>query len=77
MFFKYVLQIEIKVWADHADMISTQYTGTAALKTDITRTGRRSVVGMANDGINSMRRYIQTFQDEQRQVYSYLTETES
>ena len=25
------------VWADHADMISIQYTGTGALKTDFTR----------------------------------------
>merc|ERR1719427_2274759 len=26
------------VWADHADMVSIQYTGTGALKTDFTRT---------------------------------------
>ena len=25
------------VWADHADMVSIQYTGTGALKTDFTR----------------------------------------
>ena len=25
------------VWADHADMISIQYSGTGALKTDFTR----------------------------------------
>ena len=29
------------VWADHADMISIQYTGTGALKTDFTRLGKR------------------------------------
>lgn len=28
-----------ELWADHADMISLQYSGTPALKTDFTRTG--------------------------------------
>ena len=28
------------VWADHADLISFQYSGTGALKTDFTRTGK-------------------------------------
>ena len=28
------------VWADHADMISIQYSGTGALKTDFTRYGK-------------------------------------
>jgi hypothetical protein len=68
-------------WADNADVISQQYTGTGALKTDFTRyivttrhliqcrTGKRSVKGMASDGINSFRRYIQsTFQDDDRQA---------
>lgn len=27
------------VWADHADLLSKQYAGTGALKTDFTRTG--------------------------------------
>lgn len=29
-----------ELWADHADTISIQYSGTPALKTDFTRTGR-------------------------------------
>lgn len=29
-------------WADNADIISTQYSGTGALKTDFTRTGKRT-----------------------------------
>ena len=33
------------VWADHADMISIQYTGTGALKTDFTRLGKRGLGG--------------------------------
>lgn len=44
-------------WADNADVISEQYTGTGALKNDFTRTGKRSVKGIATDGLNSMRRF--------------------
>lgn len=45
------------VWADNADVISTQYSGTGALKTDYTRTGKRTKWGLLADGINSMTRY--------------------
>ncbi|CAH0550351.1 unnamed protein product [Brassicogethes aeneus] len=45
------------VWADNADVISTQYSGTGALKTDFTRTGKRTKFGLIQDGINSMTRY--------------------
>ena len=31
------------IWADNADVMSIRYTGTGALKTDFTRTGKRSV----------------------------------
>eukprot|EP01117_Protostelium_nocturnum_P005116 TRINITY_DN1858_c0_g1_i1.p1 TRINITY_DN1858_c0_g1~~TRINITY_DN1858_c0_g1_i1.p1 ORF type:complete len:1305 (-),score=506.54 TRINITY_DN1858_c0_g1_i1:1043-4957(-) len=58
------------VWADNADTMSEQYTGAAALKTDFTRTGRRSVKGLAADGYNSMKRYLsKTLQwDDARQA---------
>ncbi|XP_049879957.1 phosphatidylinositol-3-phosphatase SAC1 isoform X2 [Pectinophora gossypiella] len=56
------------VWADHADMISTQYSGTGALKTDFTRTGKRTHIGMIRDGINSLTRYYKNnFSDGFRQ----------
>ncbi|XP_039287841.1 phosphatidylinositol-3-phosphatase SAC1 [Nilaparvata lugens] len=42
------------MWADNADMLSTQYSGTGALKTDFTRTGKRTRQGMIKDGINSI-----------------------
>lgn len=45
------------VWADHADYISIQYSGTGALKTDYTRTGRRTHLGALKDGANSLLRY--------------------
>ncbi|CAG9570831.1 unnamed protein product [Danaus chrysippus] len=56
------------VWADHADMISTQYSGTGALKTDFTRTGKRTRLGLLRDGINSLTRYYKNnFSDGFRQ----------
>jgi hypothetical protein len=45
------------VWADHADIISIQYSGTGALKTDFTRTGKRTYNGMLRDLKNSLQRY--------------------
>ncbi|CAF3392956.1 unnamed protein product [Rotaria sp. Silwood1] len=46
------------IWADNADTISFQYAGTGALKTDYTRTGQRSMMGLVQDGYNSCMRYI-------------------
>ncbi|XP_011495636.1 PREDICTED: phosphatidylinositide phosphatase SAC1 [Ceratosolen solmsi marchali] len=46
-----------QVWADNADIISTQYSGTSALKTDFTRLGKRTKIGALKDGINSLMRY--------------------
>ncbi|XP_066901016.1 phosphatidylinositol-3-phosphatase SAC1 isoform X2 [Halyomorpha halys] len=45
------------VWSDHADLISIQYAGTGALKTDFTRTGKRTRVGIIRDNINVLLRY--------------------
>ena len=56
------------VWADNADAISTQYSGTGALKTDFTRTGNRTTMGSLQDGINSvLRYYFGNFSDGKRQ----------
>ncbi|CAF1441871.1 unnamed protein product [Adineta ricciae] len=46
------------IWADNADVISLQYAGTGALKTDYTRTGQRSTMGLLQDGYNSLMRYV-------------------
>jgi hypothetical protein len=44
--------------------MSYLYTGTPALKTDFTRTGKRTHQGAINDGINSVTRYyINNFTD--------------
>lgn len=51
-------------WTDNADVLSYLYTGTPALKTDFTRTGKRTYKGALNDGINSVTRYyINNFLD--------------
>ncbi|EUB61703.1 Phosphatidylinositide phosphatase SAC1 [Echinococcus granulosus] len=56
------------LWADHADMLSLQYSGTPALKTDFTRTGKRTFKGMLMDGYNSLvRYYLNNFADGFRQ----------
>lgn len=47
----------MNVWADNADILSTQYSGTGALKTDFTRTGKRTKLGLIRDGMNSATRY--------------------
>jgi len=41
-------------WTNNADALSYLYTGTPALKTDFTRTGKRTYKGGMNDGINAV-----------------------
>ena len=45
------------IWTNNADAISILYTGTPALKTDFTRTGRRSYKGASSDAFKSFKRY--------------------
>ncbi|XP_046738405.1 phosphatidylinositol-3-phosphatase SAC1 isoform X1 [Diprion similis] len=57
-----------QVWADNADVISIEYSGTGALKTDFTRTGKRTKLGALRDGVNSLTRYYKNnFTDGYRQ----------
>lgn len=46
------------LWADHADECSRQYAGSPALKSDFTRTGKRTPRGVLNDGYHAATRYI-------------------
>ncbi|KAG8905656.1 hypothetical protein FRB99_008497 [Tulasnella sp. 403] len=56
------------VWADHADYVSKAYAGTPALKTDFTRTGKRTREGLARDFWSSITRYAKNnFSDGERQ----------
>lgn len=63
------------VWADHGDTVSRAYAGTGALKTDFTRTGKRSREGMVQDGYNSVMRYIRNnfFDGDRQDAYDLLT----
>jgi len=66
--FKAFEKIYKTVWANNADAISMGYAGTGALKVDFTKTGKRTLVGMFNDGVNSvMRYYINNFTDGAKQ----------
>ncbi|KAF2454275.1 phosphoinositide phosphatase-like protein [Lineolata rhizophorae] len=56
------------VWADNADVVSRAYSGTGALKTDFTRTGKRTRAGALRDLTNSVTRYVlNNFGDGPRQ----------
>lgn len=56
------------VWGNNADAISFFYAGTGALKTDFTRTGKRTKQGALMDGYNSCIRYVMNnFMDGYRQ----------
>ncbi|GAM20122.1 hypothetical protein SAMD00019534_032970 [Acytostelium subglobosum LB1] len=63
------------MWADHADNVSTQYSGTGALKNDYTRTGKRGFPGVLKDGEHSaVRYYLNNFVDGFRQdAFDLLT----
>lgn len=63
------------IWADNADAISMMYSGTGALKTDFTRTGKRTKLGALQDGVNSAIRYLKNnYADGRRQdAYDLLT----
>jgi hypothetical protein len=55
-------------WGDNGDAISIAYAGTPALKRDVTRTGKRTLQGMVDDGVNAITRYyLNNFRDGFRQ----------
>ena len=59
----------LPVWADHADAIAKAYGGSGALKSDFTRTNKRTQKGAIEDGYKSVMRYLKNnFFDGARQV---------
>ncbi|KAF9938956.1 inositol polyphosphate 5-phosphatase [Mortierella alpina] len=57
-----------ELWADNGDMLSKIYTGTGALKSEVTRSGKMSFASMLGDATKSINRfYINNFQDKDRQ----------
>jgi phosphatidylinositol 4-phosphatase len=56
------------IWADNADTVSRAYAGTGAMKTDITRIGKRTTAGKLQDGKIAIKRYyLNNFRDGPRQ----------
>jgi hypothetical protein len=52
------------MWGETGDYMSKCYSGTGALKSDFTKTGKRTYKGAIRDGVNSsMRFYINNFRD--------------
>ncbi|KAH8883648.1 hypothetical protein GQ53DRAFT_427173 [Thozetella sp. PMI_491] len=45
------------MWADNADIVSKAYSGTGAMKTDLTRLGKRTKAGALQDGNVAVTRY--------------------
>lgn len=61
---------KFEVWADHADEIATAYGGSAALKSDFTRTNKRTPKGAFDDAVKSTLRYLKNnYFDGARQVW--------
>ncbi|KAJ7919066.1 SacI homology domain-containing protein [Mycena leptocephala] len=57
-----------EMWADHADAIANAYGGSGALKSDFTRTSKRTKKGVMEDGVKSLLRYFKNnFFDGARQ----------
>ncbi|KAF8807270.1 inositol/phosphatidylinositol phosphatase [Phlegmacium glaucopus] len=57
-----------EMWADHADAIAKAYGGSGALKSDFTRTNKRTRKGVMEDGYKSITRYMKNnFFDGARQ----------
>ncbi|KAG0328016.1 inositol polyphosphate 5-phosphatase [Dissophora globulifera] len=57
-----------ELWADNGDLLSKIYTGTGALKSEVTRSGKMSFASMLGDATKSLNRFvINNFQDKDRQ----------
>ncbi|KAJ3331132.1 Phosphatidylinositide phosphatase SAC1 [Blyttiomyces sp. JEL0837] len=63
------VRILTNLWADSGDAVSLLYAGTRALKSDVTRTGKRQwLKGSLDDGLNSLTRYyLNNFSDGRKQ----------
>lgn len=63
------------MWANHADSISFAYAGSGAMKTDFTRTGKRSQKGALEDGYKSVTRYVKNnyFDGPRQDAFDLMT----
>lgn len=57
-------------WTKNADAVSLLYSGTPAMKTDFTATGKRTTKGAINDGYFGVKRYfLGNFYDSREQDF--------
>jgi hypothetical protein len=57
-------------WTSNANAVSILYSGTPAMKTDFTATGKRTMKGAINDGYFGVKRYfLGNFYDSRDQDY--------
>ena len=52
------------IWADNGDTISKHYTGTGSTHTNVTRTGKRDLIGIVDHKLISAKRLYQQFFDD-------------
>lgn len=52
------------VWADNGDTISKHYTGTGSTHTNVTRTGKRDLMGMMDHGFKSLSRFYKQYMED-------------
>lgn len=60
-------------WTNNADILSILYSGTPAMKTDFTATGKRTFKGSLKDGSTAIKRFfLGHFYDNRKQVRNVL-----
>ncbi|KAG6869151.1 hypothetical protein C0993_012250 [Termitomyces sp. T159_Od127] len=66
-----------QIWADHADAIALAYGGSGALKSDFTRTNKRTRKGVLEDGAKSTLRYLKNnyFDGARQDAFDLMTGT--
>lgn len=52
------------IWADNGDLISKHYTGTGSTHTNVTRTGKRDLMGMMDHGLKSLNRFYKQYMED-------------
>jgi hypothetical protein len=52
------------IWADNGDTISKHYTGTGSTHTNVTRTGKRDLMGMMDHGFKSLSRFYKQYMED-------------
>ena len=60
------LKIFKELWADNADYLSRQYTGTDSTISDVTRTGKHGLAGKIKQMGKAINRYANAHQNQDR-----------